>query len=211
MKMSDILKKLGLNMDEEIDLQEDKNKETNKETSVVNKDSNLNKSEKKSETKDETKVVESDNKIKEDTMELKFDDKTGLFDLAGITDESVKAVLTRANAYTVNTANNVKINKAIEDKMASLKIRKGITPDAVRSLVKTDGIKVENDKVVGVDEAFENLQKEQAGLFVQRNQSENNPMMEGFNPVQNQGSNNDALTASLAALSASLSGSSSNN
>jgi hypothetical protein len=140
-------------------------------------------------------------------VELIYDEKTGLFDTKGIKDESVLAVLTKANNYTINTANKVKIDKAFDEKMSGLKIRKGITPEAVRSLVKMDGIKVEDGKVVGIDEAFENLQKEQSGLFVQRNTPESNPMLEGFNPVQNNNDNGSALNASLAALSASLGGS----
>ena len=209
MKLIDFLKKLGINVDEEIDVTDKKEEETKTDTSKVNKDvdkkeedkSGDNTSDKKEETKEQKEEVKEEPKV-----ELKFDEKTGLFDLKGIEDESIKAVLTKANAYTINTANQVKIDKAFDEKMAGLKIRKGITTDAVRSLVKMDGIKVEGDKVVGIDEAFDALQKEQSGLFVQRQTAESNPMLEGFNPVQNS-NNNGALDASLAALSASLSGS----
>lgn len=210
MKLSEILKKLGLNIDEEIELPEENKKETKKETLDVNKDNKKEEIENENKTpvvetkkSEETKKVEE---VKEDAVvELIFNEKTGLFDTKGITDANVKAVLEKANAYTINTANQVKIDKAFEEKIAGLKIRKGITTDAIRALVKMDGIKVENDKVVGIDEAFETLQKEQSGLFVQRNQSESNPMLEGFNPAQSNGStSSDALTASLAALSASL-------
>lgn len=204
MKLSEILKKLGLNIDEEIELPEENKKETKKETLDVNKDNKKEEIENENKTPVvETKKVEE---VKEDAVvELVFNEKTGLFDTKGITDANVKAVLEKANAYTINTANQVKIDKAFEEKIAGLKIRKGITTDAIRALVKMDGIKVENDKVVGIDEAFETLQKEQSGLFVQRNQSESNPMLEGFNPAQSNGStSSDALTASLAALSASL-------
>lgn len=216
MKLIDFLKKLGINVDEEIDVTDKKEEETKTGTSNVNKDvdkkekeeSDDDTSDKKEEAKEQKKETkEQKEEVKEEPkVELKFDEKTGLFDLKGIEDESIKAVLTKANAYTINTANKVKIDKAFDEKMAGLKIRKGITTEAVRSLVKMDGIKVEGDKVVGIDEAFENLQKEQSGLFVQRQTAESNPMLEGFNPVQNN-NNNGALDASLAALSASLSGS----
>lgn len=210
MKLIDILKKLGINIDEEIEVAEKKEEKTETKTSDVKDDVSKTGKEKvddKTSTKDE-KTEEKVEEVKEETkMELKFDEKTGLFDLKGIEDESIKAVLTKANNYTINTANKVKIDKAFDEKLAGLKIRKGITPDAIRALVKTDGIKVEGDKVVGIDEAFENLQKEQSGLFVQRNTPESNPMLEGFNPVQNNNNNGSALNASLAALSASLSGS----
>lgn len=210
MKLIDILKKLGINIDDEIELTEKKEEKTDSETSKE-KDIVINSEKKSEEIKTEEKSKETEEKIEEQKeeseVELVYDEKTGLFDTKGIKDESVLAVLTKANNYTINTANKVKIDKAFDEKMSGLKIRKGITPEAVRSLVKMDGIKVEEGKVVGIDEAFETLQKEQSGLFVQRNQPESNPMLEGFNPVQNTNDNGSALNASLAALSASLGGS----
>ena len=217
MKLIDILKKLGINIDDEVELTDKKEEKTETKTSdekeVVN-NSEVKTDETKTEEKDK-KTEEKDKKTEEKVeepkeepaVELVYDEKTGLFDTKGIKDESVLAVLTKANNYTINTANKVKIDKAFDEKMSGLKIRKGITPEAVRSLVKMDGIKVEDGKVVGIDEAFETLQKEQSGLFVQRNQPESNPMLEGFNPVQNTNDNGSALNASLAALSASLGGS----
>ena len=210
MKLSDILKKLGINIDDEIELADKKEDKT--ETKTSDEKEVVNNSEVKT---DEDRTVEKEEKAEEKVKEVKeepkveliYDENTGLFDTKGIKDESILAVLTKANNYTINTANKVKIDKAFDEKMSGLKIRKGITPEAVRSLVKMDGIKVEDGKVVGIDEAFETLQKEQSGLFVQRNQPESNPMLEGFNPVQNTNDNGSALNASLAALSASLGGS----
>lgn len=217
MKLIDFLKKLGINVDEEIDVAEKKEEETKTKTSNVNEDVKKKEKDKvdektpaedKKTPAEDKKAEEKVKEVKEEPkVELIYDEKTGLFDTKDIKDESVLAVLTKANNYTINTANKVKIDKAFDEKMSGLKIRKGITPEAVRSLVKMDGIKVEDGKVVGIDEAFENLQKEQSGLFVQRNTPESNPMLEGFNPVQNNNDNGSALNASLAALSASLGGS----
>lgn len=210
MKWSEFLKKIGINLDEEVELPDEKNDDTDKKTSKVLSNENVdnNKSNDKKSSNEDKKSVDEIKEHKEDTkVELKFNETTGLFDLNGIEDESIKSVLTKANNYTINTANKVKIDRAFDEKMAGLKIRKGITPDAVRSLVKMDGVKVDGDKVVGLDEAFENLQKEQSGLFVQRSTPESNPMLEGFNPANNNGTDNgDALAQSLAALSASLGG-----
>lgn len=210
MKLIDFLKKIGINVEEEIEVTDKKEEKTETKTSdekeVVN-NSEVKTDETKTEEKDKKTEEKVDEPKEEPAVELVYDEKTGLFDTKGIKDESVIAVLTKANNYTINTANKVKIDKAFDEKMSGLKIRKGITPEAVRSLVKMDGIKVEDGKVVGIDEAFETLQKEQSGLFVQRNQPESNPMLEGFNPVQNTNDNGSALNASLAALSASLGGS----
>lgn len=208
MKLIDILKKLGVNIEEEIEY-------TDEKTSEVEEGSNLNDSDVedgKLSDEDDSKEKREDNKEdakeykEESTMEIKFDEKTGMFDTSNIEDSAVKDVLERANNYTIRTANNVKIEKAFNEKMSGLKIRKGITTEAVKKLINFDDIKVDGDSVIGLDEAFETLQKEQSGLFVQRNQSESNPMLEGFNPVNTSNDNGSVLNASLAALSASLSG-----
>ena len=208
MKLIDILKKIGINLDEEVEY-------TNEQT--LNSDSKSNnkvvedKKEKDEVTPKDTKnTVEDTKNTGEDTknteeikVEIKFDEKTGLFDLKGIEDNAIKAELQKANDYTIRTANNVKIEKAFNEKLSGLKIRKGITSEVIKKMINFDDVKVDGDNVVGLDEAFENLQKEQSGLFVQRNQSESNPMLEGFNPVQNT-DNSSALNASLASLAASL-------
>lgn len=208
MKLIDILKKIGIDVEEEVDY-------TNEQT--LNSDSKSNnkvvedkkeKDEVTPKNKKETKVEEKDTikdtkNTEEIKVEIKFDEKTGLFDLKGIEDNAIKAELQKANDYTIRTANNVKIEKAFNEKLNSLKIRKGITSEVIKKMINFDEVKVDGDNVVGLDEAFENLQKEQSGLFVQRNQSESNPMLEGFNPVQNT-DNSSALNASLASLAASL-------
>lgn len=206
MKLSDILKKVGIDLDAEID-------EAKQETSEEIGKSNKNKdeviddatSDKKEVTKEESKETVEDTKETQEEVkvELKFDDKTGLFDLKGIEDADIKTVLQRANDYTVRTANNVKIEKAFSEKLSGLKIRKGITDEVIKKMINFDDIKVDGDKVIGLDEAFETLQKEQSGLFVTRQQSESTPILEGFNPVENNDSNS-SLNASLASLAASL-------
>ena len=206
MKLSDILKKIGIDLDAEIDEAKQETSEeigkSNKNKNEVNNDAT---SDKKEVTKEESKETVEDTKDTQEEVkvELKFDDKTGLFDLKGIEDADIKAVLQRANDYTVRTANNVKIEKAFSEKLAGLKIRKGITDEVIKKMINFDDVKVDGDKVIGLDEAFETLQKEQSGLFVTRQQSESNPILEGFNPVQNN-DNGSALNASLASLAASL-------
>lgn len=206
MKLIDILKKIGIDLDEEVDYADE---QTSESDSKSNKDEDDAKSKETSDKKEDVKevtkeAVEDTKETQEEVkVELKFDENTGLFDLKGIEDADIKAVLQKANDYTVRTANNVKIEKAFNEKLSGLKIRKGITNEVIKKMINLDDIKVDGDNVIGLDEAFENLQKEQSGLFVQRNQSESNPMLEGFNPVQNTDSSS-ALNASLASLAASL-------
>lgn len=188
MKFAEFLKSIGINTEAEIDDLDDKHSNDN--------NSELNLGEKEKEKAD----GESQNNIKdnkeENKVELKYDKTTGLFDLSGIEDEGVKAVLTEANNTVKETANRVKIDKAIGEKLGTLNIIKGVTPDAIRSLLDTSKVKVNADgKVVGLDEAVDNLKTAQSGLFVaetkESNTSNNNvvssPVLEGFNPALNGG------------------------
>ena len=208
MKLIDILKKIGIDLDKEVEYADEQtlNSDSKSNNEVIEDKKEKDKVTPKDtkNTVDNTKnTVEDTKNTEENKVEIKFDEKTGLFDLKGIEDNAIKAELQKANDYTIRTANNVKIEKAFNEKLSGLKIRKGITSEVIKKMINFDEVKVDGDNVVGLDEAFENLQKEQSGLFVQRNQSESNPMLEGFNPVQNT-DNSSALNASLASLAASL-------
>lgn len=219
MKLSDVLKKLGLNLDDDIELNEDeKNKDKKeKEEDTKNKedDKNKDKNSDNNENNPDSKHSELNNNIdKFDKksqegikVKIEFNDQTGLFKTDGIEDAELKSVLEQANNYTITTRNNVAIDRAFNDKLGTLKLRKGITVDAVKKLIDLSNVKVDGDKVSGVDEAFENLQKEQSGLFVSRNTPESSPLLDGFNPA-NDGVNDNksSLDSALAGLAASLSG-----
>lgn len=219
MKMSDVLKKLGINLDENIEIEDEV---TDSSTSGSKSESKIKGDEEKnnkannnvtinvaSSKKDNTKDKDEDTKqedIEMDYKTIKFDTNTGLFDLGNIENADLKAVLKLANDTVIGTANKVKIDSAFNEKLAGLKIRKGITPDAVKALIKMDNVKVGSDgTVTGLDEAFETLQKEQSGLFVSRNTSESTPVLEGYNPADNKdaGSNN-VTDMELLALSQQL-------
>lgn len=214
MKLEEALKTMGIDLDGEFDeaslaalnskgkdvlkSELDKKKET---SNTININVTGDKKEDKQDTKQE------DNKVA-DYSKIKFDNKTGLFDLATVEDEGLKALLQASNETVVKTANDVKINDAFNKKMSDVKLHKGITVDAVRSLINMDNVKVGADgKVTGLDEAFESLKKEQSGLFVNRNTPESTPVLEGYNPAtgNNAGSNN-VSNMELMALSQSLKG-----
>lgn len=213
MKLMDIFKNLGVDPDVEI---EDTSKDTSKLKNEENSGEDVNNNKKEymdkkmnitintnnsTSKKDENTKKEED--IKEmDYKQIKFDVNTGLFDLSNIDNADLKNVLQLSNDTVKAMSDKVKIDMAFNEKLNSLKIRKGITPDAVRTLIKMDGVKVDNDKVIGLDEAFDNLQKEQSGLFVQRNTPDSNPVLEGFNPSSNNG--NNCLDSALASLASSL-------
>lgn len=212
MKLQDALKEMGISLDGEFD-----------ETSLATlnskgKDVLVKEADKKKEASNTINInvtgdkkEDSTDKKQEDTKvadysKIKFNQDTGLFDLNTVEDDGLKAILQLSNDTVVKTANNVKINDAFNKKMADVKLHKGITADAVKSLIKMDNVKVGADgKVTGLDEAFENLKKEQSGLFVQRGSSidESTPVMEGYHPAGSTGSDN-SIDAALAALANEL-------
>lgn len=218
MKLVDLLKKLGINLEDDIDV---KDEITDSNTSDSKGGSNINDKDKKenktdnnvtiniTDTKKEDKEEDKQEDLEMDYKTIKFDTNTGLFDLGNIENPDLKAVLKLANDTVIGTANQVKINSAFNEKLAGLKIRKGITPDAIKALIKMDNVKVGSDgSVVGLDEAFDALQKEQSGLFVQRSTPDSTPVLEGYNPADNKdaGSNNSngISDSELMALSSAL-------
>lgn len=222
MKLIDLLKKMGINLDDNIELKDEvtdsstsnlkggsDNKDKDEKGNKSNNNLTINITDSKTDSKKDKKEDAIDNKqedIEMDYKTIKFDTNTGLFDLGNIDNADLKAVLKLANDTVIGTANKVKIDSAFNEKLAGLKIRKGITPDAVKALIKMDNVKVGSDgTVVGLDEAFETLQKEQSGLFVSRNTSESTPVLEGYNPADNKdaGSNN-VTDMELLALSQQL-------
>ena len=178
MKWSDFFKKLGINMDEEMD-------ETETETGKVDKEVNENNVVDNVKVQ-ETKVEDTTkNNVEVKKMVIpKYDEKTGLFSgINDIEDEDLKSLLKSVNASVKTKANQEKINNAIKSKMDTLKLIDGVSSDVVMKLLDTNGIKVQDDEVVGVNEAFDNLVKSQAGLFkanTETKKEEPSPMLEGF-------------------------------
>lgn len=117
----------------------------------------------------------------------KYDTKTGLFtNLEGIEDAELKAVLKLANDTVKANANSALIAKAIDTKLGSIKLADGISSDVILAVLDRTNIKVTDGKVSGVDEAFEALQKSNTGLFKPDGKEDiSSPILEGFNPVQN--------------------------
>ena len=202
MTIKEFLKKLGLDLD--ADVKDDEDTE-NKSNAVVKDEggkkdngdksshptlgeySNINNSQ-------DNTVEKTDNKPKEEhSMVPKYNTKTGLFDLAGIEDAELKAVLKLANDTVKTNNNKAVIDKAIDSKISTLKLAKGISNNLIKKSLDVTNIKVNDDgQITGVDEAFDALKKSEAGLFVAENENKqgSNPLLEGFNPVQGVGENN---------------------
>ena len=171
MKLDDLLKRLKLKKKEgsdEVEFDEEAEnevKDTLKEAVPVEKEEN-------NKEKDEVKKM----------AVPKYDTQTGLFSLEGIEDAELKAVLKLANDTVRANANSALIAKAIDTKIGSIKLADGISSDVILAVLDRTNIKVTDGKVSGVDEAFEALKTNNAGLFAKENK-ESNPVLEGFNPA----------------------------
>lgn len=206
MKISDLLKKLGINVDDEVDDQEGGVTHENKESSASKSTLSENKEENNDNKTSVSKVAEDTVIIgKEDKKMVtpKYDAKTGLFDLSGIEDGELKAVLKLANDTVKANKNSQVIAKAIEDKLGTIKLADGITKDAILTLLDRTGIKVTEDGVTGINEAFDSLKSAQAGLFKvdSKDEKKSNPILEGFAPQGQGGTGNGTPNSFVEAFS----------
>lgn len=170
MKWSEIFKKAGINLDDEID-------NTDKSTLELNSDSNL-----------KNNVEEKD--MSSAFVEPKRDSK-GLFDLSGVEDESLKNFLKKLND---EKKAELQAKKAEDDKRVVSEAISKYAKDKVKfsdgwslddALKLGDFSKVVNDDNLekNIEDAFTNLKSTKANLFVKEN-SNSNPLFEGFNPQQ---------------------------
>lgn len=204
MKISELLKKLGINVDEEVEDQskvegQNKNDTPASQTTVVE-----NKKNKSDGSVTNEKVVDSPVTKEEDKKMVtpKYDAKTGLFDLSGIEDGELKSVLKLANDTVKANKNSQVIAKAIEDKLGTVQLADGITKDAILALLDRTGIKVTDKGVSGVNEAFDNLKSAQAGLFKANKETEkSSPILEGFAPQGQSGTGNGTPNSFVEAFS----------
>lgn len=173
----------------------DKDKKNNDTADKSKDDAKKDDSTSKNENKTDSTTSNVDRNIKNDKEEKVmavdysklYNSSTGLFDVSGIEDEGLKAVLKTANKAVKDKSNNEKIEKAISDKLATLKLADGISSNTVLKLLDRSNIKITDDGVTGVNEAFDSLKSSDSGLF-KENKNTSSPLTEGFNP-QNKAAN----------------------
>ena len=195
MKWSEIFKKLGINMDDEVD-------ETSTETSKLNNEENKKEIADKNK-KDDIKNISNDKKVeinddKEGETKMAFKapkvDKNGLYDLTDIEDADMKAFFKTRNderkaELAARKAEDDKrvVNDAISKYASKIKFADGWGLEDALKL--GDFSKVANDENIDkeIENAFTNLKTAKAGMFVADKQNtSSNPMLEGFNPQNTQ-------------------------
>lgn len=204
MTLKEILAKIGIDLDSEID---EGVKPGGDDSGTSDKKDEPGESDKKEEASKKKTTEDDKNTVEDEVMDLSnivFNEETLKFETKGVKDEGLKALFEKVNAAVDNREKSYKINTAIDNKLSTVKIRNGITADAVKTLLDKTNITLnEKGEVVGLDEAFDALTKAQAGLFVQRQSSESNPILEGFAPA-GQESRGNGLDGALADFASSI-------
>ena len=178
MKWSDIFKKLGIDLESEVD-------ETSTESSKLN---NVEIKKDSVEQTTETKKLEEDTKMAFKAPKI---DKNGFYDLTDIEDADMKEFFKSRNTerkaeLAARKAEDDKraVNDAITKYASNVKFADGWSLEDALKL--GDFSKVANDENISkeIENAFTNLKAAKAGMFVADKQStKSTPVSEGFSPT----------------------------
>ena len=192
MKWSDFFKKLGIDLESEVD---DASTDTSKEIDGVNKNENTDSSNINDDVnkEQETKEVTDSNKEEDKPMAFKAPkiDKNGFIDLTEVEDADIKAFFKTLND---NRKTELDARKAEDDKRAvndaitkyasNVKFAEGWSLEDALKL--GDFSKVANDENISkeIENAFTNLKAAKAGMFVaDKKSTKSTPVSEGFSPT----------------------------
>ena len=192
MKWSDFFKKLGIDLESEVD---DASTDTSKERDVVIKNENTDSSNINDDVnkEQETKEVTDSNKEEDKPMAFKAPkiDKNGFIDLTEVEDADIKAFFktlndNRKTELAARKAEDDKraVNDAITKYASNVKFAEGWSLEDALKL--GDFSKVANDENISkeIENAFTNLKAAKAGMFVADKQStKSTPVSEGFSPT----------------------------
>ena len=185
MKLSDFFKKLGIDLESEVDETET---QASEEIGKVNKNektdsSNINSNDKK----------EQKEEVEDKPMAFKAPkiDKNGFIDLTEVEDADIKAFLktlndSRKTELAVRKAEDDKraVNDAITKYASNVKFAEGWSLDDALKL--GDFSKVINDENINkeIENAFTNLKAAKAGMFVaDKKVTKSTPVLQGFSPA----------------------------
>lgn len=185
MKWSEIFKKLGIDLESEVD-------DTSTDTSKLDSKSKNNESvdsDNVNENKEETDTKKEEDK----TMAFKAPkiDKNGFIDLTEVEDEDIKAFFktlndSRKTELDARKAEDDKraVNDAITKYASNVKFADGWSLEDALKL--GDFSKVANDENISkeIENAFTNLKAAKAGMFVaDKKSTKYTPVSEGFSPT----------------------------
>lgn len=192
MKWSDFFKKLGIDLESEVD---DASTDTSKEKDGVNKNENTDSSNINDDVnkEQETKEVTDSNKEEDKPMAFKAPkiDKNGFIDLTEVEDADIKAFFktlndSRKTELDARKAEDDKraVNDAITKYASNVKFAEGWSLEDALKL--GDFSKVVNDENINkeIENAFTNLKAAKASMFVaDKKSTKSTPVSEGFSPT----------------------------
>lgn len=209
MTILDFLKQLlGSEVDGEIsdtsnygDNPEEKKEPTNNEnekSEQLNSGSNLDNKEtpEQKENPDNNAGSKPENKESEEQEQMVifedgwFNNETGALDLNKVKNAEVAEALKVVNARYVAEKQKRLLSDAIGDELKNYSL--AVTEDTLRKCLDLTNVTVKDGKVIGVKDALESLKKAEPGFFKDK-EKQDNPLNEGFNPVEK--TNNNVISS----------------
>lgn len=167
------------------------NTDENKDTTDTNTSTDDNKPDTEIDTTD---TVDTDDK--QDTLnnggntmdifeEGWYDETSGKIDTSKIKNPEVLAAIQKLEGRYSQERDARAISDALKAELSNYPIR--VSENTLEKMLDMSGIKVKDGKVTGIKEALDALKQSEPGIFKNKD-NEDNPLNEGFNPVEKKGS-----------------------
>lgn len=175
--------------------QDSDNTDNNNEDDINNTDENNNTTDNKPDNEtDTTDTADTDNK--QDTLdnggntmdifeEGWYDETSGKIDTSKIKNPEVLAAIQKLEGRYSQERDARAISDALRGELSNYSIR--VSENTLEKMLDMSGIKVKDGKVTGIKEALDALKQSEPGIFKNKD-NEDNPLNEGFNPVEKRGS-----------------------
>ena len=181
--------------------QDSDNTDNNNEDDINNTDENNNTTDNNTSTDDNKPDTEIDTTDtvdtgdKQDTLnnggntmdifeEGWYDETSGKIDTSKIKNPEVLAAIQKLEGRYSQERDARAISDALKDELSNYSIR--VSENTLEKMLDMSGIKVKDGKVTGIKEALDALKQSEPGIFKNKD-NEDNPLNEGFNPVEKKG------------------------
>lgn len=123
-----------------------------------------------------------------DTMDIFeegwYDETSGKIDTSKIKNPEVLAAIQKLDGRYSQERDARAISDALKAELSNYSIR--VSENTLEKMLDMSGIKVKDGKVTGIKEALDALKQSEPGIFKNKD-NEDNPLNEGFNPVEKKG------------------------
>lgn len=182
--------------------QDSDNTDNNNEDNINNTDENNNTTDNNTSTDDNKPDAEIDTTDTVDTSDKQdtldnggntmdifeegwYDETSGKIDTSKIKNPEVLAAIQKLEGRYSQERDARAISDALKAELSNYSIR--VSENTLEKMLDMSGIKVKDGKVTGIKEALDALKQSEPGIFKNKD-NEDNPLNEGFNPVEKKGS-----------------------